>query len=85
MALHSIALETPNDQVVERIKEHYPNFYRINDVCWLVRSEDVSSQVADKVGLGEPRLGGATGAVMRLNGSHAGYATMSVWEWFINE
>jgi len=85
MALHSIALEAPNDQVVARIKQHYPSFYRISDTCYLVRSDEVSAQVADKVGLSDPPLPGATGAVLRLNGARGGYASLSLWEWFLDE
>lgn len=85
MAMHTITLEAPNDQVVERIKAHYSRFYRISDTCYLVRSDDVSSQVADKIGLGTPPLEGALGAVFRLNGSYSGFASPSLWEWVTNE
>lgn len=83
MVLHAIVLEEENGQVVERIEAHYPKHYRVNGTCFLVRTDDISSKVAAKVGIdGEAESGGATGAVLKLNGARSGFADSALWEWF---
>ena len=82
MPLHAIVLTEENNQVVKRIEKHYPRFYSVNEKAFLVRTEDISEQVAVKVGIkGDDRIDEVLGAVFRLNGAHAGYAARSLWEW----
>ena len=48
----------------------------------LVASDDIAEQVAQKVGIkGENRIEGVTGAVFKLNGAYAGFASRALWEW----
>ncbi len=83
MALHAIVLVDENDQVVNRIAEHYPLSCKFNEKVFLVRTtEEISEQVALKVGVkGDDRIDDAMGAVFRLYGAYAGYAPSSLWEW----
>ncbi|WP_424947542.1 hypothetical protein [Candidatus Spongiihabitans sp.] len=86
MAIHAIVLQSENDEVSSRITAHYPNVYAINDKCFLVRSDDVSEKVAEKAGLkGDEQIEGASGVVLKLNGTYAGFAPSSVWEWLAME
>jgi len=83
MVLHAIVLEKESRQVAERIAAHYPKHYRVNDACFLVRTEDISSKVAANAGIdGADESAGATGAVLKLNGARSGFADSALWEWF---
>ena len=87
MALHAIVLVDENDQVVNRIAEHYPLSCKFNEKVFLVRTtEEISEQVAFKVGVkGDDRIDDAMGAVFKLNGAYAGHAPSSLWEWLRSE
>ena len=82
MHLHAIVLVDENDQVANRIAEHYPLSRQFNEKVFLVRTEEVSQQVAVKVGIkGDDRIDDALGAVFKLYGAYAGHAPSSLWEW----
>ena len=82
MVMHAIVLEEENAQVAERIAAHYPKHYRVNDTCFLVRTEDLSSKVAANVGIDREAPAGGAGAVLKLNGARSGFADSALWEWF---
>ena len=82
MAIHAIVLADENDQVANRIEEHYPLFYPVNEKVFLVRTGEISEQVAFKVGIkGDDRIDDALGVVFKLNGAYSGHAPRSIWEW----
>lgn len=83
MVMHAIVLEEENAQVAERIAAHYPKHYRVNDTCFLVRTEDLSSKVAANLKIdGADKSAGAPGVVLKLNGARSGFADSALWEWF---
>lgn len=84
MVLHAIILEKENSDVAGRIGTEYPKCYPINDKCFLVRTDDLSSVVATKAGISGVEgatAEGASGVVLKLNGAHSGFASSSLWEW----
>lgn len=83
---HAIVLSKRNDEVTRRIRKNYPTCYKLDRSCYLVRSSDLCQSVAVKSGIkGDDRVESAVGAVFRLNGTYAGYASTSLWEWMANE
>ena len=67
---------------MRRLREAYPRHHLIADNLILVASEDIAELVAQKVGIkGESRIEGVTGAVFKLNGAYAGFASRALWEW----
>lgn len=82
MAVHMIVLTKPNDAVVSRIQEVYPDNYQITQTCYLVQSKNITQKIATTVGIkGEDRIDNASGAVFKLNGAYSGFASRSLWEW----
>ena len=82
MALHMIVLNSPNEDLASRIQETYPDNYEISQTCYLVQSKDITQKIATAVGIkGENRIAHASGAVFKLNGAYAGYASRALWEW----
>ena len=82
MPLHAIVLVDENDQLANRIAEHYPLSFQINDTVFLVRTEEITEQVAVRLGMkGDDRIDDALGAVLKLNGAYAGHAPRTIWEW----
>ena len=65
----------------DRVRELYRNRYElVDDTVFLVRSDELSSDVAVKVGIkSSPRL--AEGAVLKLNDAYSGYTERTLWEW----
>ena len=86
MVLHAIVLQEANEEVFARVEEKYRLNYPVSDKCLLVRSDDISERIAANVGLkGDTRIEGAAGAVFKLNGAYAGYASSGLWEWLALE
>ena len=82
MSIHIVLLTEPNAEVVARIEAKYPVRHRVTDACHLVRSEQITQDVAIDVGIqGEHRVEGVTGVVFKLNGAYSGYAARALWEW----
>ncbi len=82
MPIFAITLKEPNPEVVELITKEYPDCYQLSDTVFLVSQNTVSETIAKTVGIkGEDRIESALGAVFRLNGAYAGYASRSLWEW----
>ncbi len=65
-------------------KDRYDkNAYKIKDGTMLIASNDLSSEISEYSSIsGENNDDKAVrGAVFKLNGSYAGYASGSLWEW----
>lgn len=85
MRTFGIALEKPNAEVERRINEAYPepDNYRLSDTFYLVMRDTLADTVAKTVGLyGKERVKGASGVVVRITRTHAGYANAALWDWF---
>ena len=86
MIIYAIVLTEANAEVDERIEIKYPRRYKLNDTFYLVRSDSISEEVAINVGIkGDGRVQDVTGVVFKLNGSYAGYANTSLWDWLTLE
>ena len=86
MIIYAIVLTEASAEVDDRIKNEYPKRYKLNDTFYLVRSENISEEVAVNVGIkGDDRVEDVTGVVFRLNGAYAGYAPTSLWDWLTTE
>ena len=91
MAQYAIILggspdDAPSREVARRIKEQYPRHYRPQKGVFLVQSDIVADRIAAAVGLrDEGRVEGANGVVLKLNGTYAGYASNSLWDWLESE
>lgn len=83
MAIYAIVLTETTDEIVSRIQKKFPHCYQLMDkTVFLLRSEDVSGNVATSIGLkGDEQIDEAAGAVLKLNGAYSGYADASLWEW----
>ncbi len=82
MAIHAIVLQAENDKVIKRIEKHYPDYLSVNNICFLVRTTEISEKVATKAGIkGDDRVEDSSGAVFRLNGAYSGHASRDLWEW----
>ena len=86
MSVFVVMLPGKNSEVLNRLSEKYPNFHELNPTSFVLVSNDLSTQVADGLGLkGEKRVSPGGGVVLKLNGSYAGHADPSVWEWLEGE
>ncbi len=88
--IFSIVLLEPNQKVVDRIEEFYPDYFKYSDTVFLISTEEtvMSNNVANKVGIkGENRIEDSSGVVFKLNTGYSGYTTRTLWEWLsdVNE
>ena len=82
MPVFAIVLKEPNQQVLDRVDEEYPDNFRLSPTFAVVSSDDLSENVAIKAGIkGENQAPEASGAVFMLRGPYSGYTTRSLWEW----
>lgn len=82
MAVFAIVLREANDEVKQRIKEVYPDYYEFNDNFFLVQSDTIAENVAVSVGIkGEKRIEEASGVVVRWSWSYSGHTARSLWDW----
>ena len=80
--LFVVVLDEPNDEVAGLIKEKYSECYEFSDTVFLVSQDSLAETIAQEIKIkGENRLQTAIGAVFKLNGAYAGYASRSLWEW----
>lgn len=83
MSLFAVALKRSNQEVADRIEEHYPNprHYRLTDTFFLLESDELTRDIATKIGVrDEPRASRGNGAVFKIT-THAGYTDEALWEW----
>ena len=88
--IFSVVLLEPNQKVVDRIEEFYPDYFKYSDTVFLISTEEtvMSNNVANKVGIkGENRIEDSSGVVFKLNTGYSGYTTRTLWEWLsdVNE
>ena len=83
--LHAVVFTKEAKKGMDLLKKKYnTNAYIIKTDVMLVASEDLSSQIADYSSISKETDDGVRGAVFKLNGSYAGYAQGSLWEWLEN-
>ncbi len=82
MTVFAIALKEPNNEVIEKVKENYPEHYPLNETFILISSDELTENVAMQIGLkGDNRIEDASGAVFSLRSNYSGYTSRSLWEW----
>ncbi len=77
MAVFVIVLGKTNSEVINRIKDAYPDYYELSDTTFLVSSDQISQNISKNIGIGENKLG----VVFKLNKAYSGYFKRSLWEW----
>ena len=82
MATFAVILNEPNEDVVARIRDAYPqpNHYEFSATVYLVAGDLLVDDIIDTVGIGEDN--GAAGFVVRLNHGYGGWTNRSIWDWF---
>lgn len=83
MAVFAIALNEPNAEVWEKVKESWPNsrHYIVSDTLAFVSGnadETLTADVTKTIGLGVPEK--SRGVVMQL-GYYHGFNAADLWEW----
>lgn len=75
-----VVLSNPgdNNEVIDRIMQQ-PDWLKLRDHVWLVRSPELVADLSNQLGLGDEPLG--TGIVFRLNGTYWGRASQNTWDW----
>lgn len=82
MPVFAVVLREPNQQVLDRVDEEYPDSFRLSSTFVVVASDDLTEQVATKAGIkGDGQAPDVSGAVFLLGGPYAGFTTRSLWEW----
>ncbi len=83
--LHAVVFTREAEKGMALLQKKYDNnSYKIRNDVMLVASNDLSSQIADYSSISKETDDGVRGAVFKLNGSYAGYAQGSLWEWLEN-
>ena len=84
--LHAVMLEKENkllaEQVADRITSYYPRCHRVNEYSFLLFSDDISEQIATKLGIASSDLTKRSGGLVFKLTDHyyAGYASPHLWE-----
>ncbi len=82
MANFAIFLRDIDQNVISRIEENYPNYYKLSDTAFLVSSDRLTQDIAENIGIkGENRIENSLGVVFKLNNAFSGYFEGSLWEW----
>lgn len=84
MSTFAVILNEPNDEVVARLKEAYPepDHIELGPTVYLVAGDLLIEDMTARLGFkGEDAIDGAVGVVFRLNGSYAGRNYRSLWDW----
>ena len=62
------------------LNAEFPHAYRLTGSAFLVRSDRLSSQIAESIHIkGESRQ--FTGVVFKINHSYSGFTSRDLWEW----
>ena len=78
----AIFLKEMDTNVIKRIEENYPNYYKLSDTAFLVSSDRLSQDIAENVGIKrENSAENSLGVVFRLSSAFSGYFERSLWEW----
>lgn len=84
MSMFAVILNEPNETVVSRIEETYPepNHLQISPTAFLVSGDLLVEDVTSRLGFsGDAAVEGAVGVVLRLNGTYGGRTYRTVWDW----
>ena len=84
MSTFAVILNEPNDEVVARLKEAYPepDHLELNRNVYLLSGDLLIENVIERLGFkGEDAIDDAVGIVLRLNGTYSGRNYRSVWDW----
>ena len=84
MSTFAVILNEPNDEVVARLKEAYPepDHLELNRTVYLLAGDLLIENVIERLGFkGEHAIDDAVGIVLRLNGTYSGRNYRSVWDW----
>ena len=84
MSTFAVILNEPNDEVVARLKEAYPepDHLELNSNVYLLSGNLLIENVIQRLGFkGENAIDDAVGIVLRLNGTYSGRNYRSVWDW----
>ena len=86
MAIYHVVIDDcpASQQVIEKLKERYPDRYAYHEQERLVfiRTDDISEEISMQIGFkGENKIEGASGAVFKMNANYAGYTNGGIWEW----
>lgn len=80
MSVFAVVFTRPHAEIEASVKEHFPDAYQMTDSTFLVRSDNLSSQIAESVGIkGANRR--FAGAVFKINHSYSGFTSRDLWEW----
>lgn len=81
MSAFMVVFTEPSAQAAEHLRGQFPDSYElVENTVYLVRSEELSSDVAVKAGIkSDPRI--STGAVFKMNHAYSGHTSRSLWEW----
>ena len=80
--LFAIVLPRKNEEVVDRIRDQYSEYYEVSDTFFIVATDSLTNIIAEAIGIkGENRIEGSSAVIFKLNGAYSGYATRSLWEW----
>ena len=85
MAVFIIALDDENKEIYDSICNKYDesNRYEFSPTLFFVTDNLISERVAIKIGLlGGDKILDATGIVIKLDESYAGFAKKGLWDWF---
>lgn len=76
----AVILDEPNKTALDALKHAYDtDFYQVNDLVGLVRTEALSGLVAETAGFKDE--GPASGVVFKLNRWYSGFTYRGLWEW----
>ncbi|MYH57477.1 MAG: hypothetical protein F4145_05635 [Boseongicola sp. SB0675_bin_26] len=84
MAVFGVILKEGNSEVWKRLEAAYPEpaHFKLSRNFAIVTSEEVTQQVAEKVGIkGDTQVEDVSGVVFKLTSSHSGYTDRGLWEW----
>jgi len=86
LSLHAVVFTREAETGMKLLKSKYgENSYEVKESVMLVASNNLSSDIAKFSSIAKSDADdGVRGAVFKLNGSYAGYAQGSLWEWLEN-
>ena len=84
MSTFAVILNEPNEQVVARLKETYPEPDHLENspTAYLVVGDLLVDALTTRLGFSDDdAIEGAVGVVFRLSGTYGGRTYRSIWDW----
>lgn len=82
MAVFAVILQEEDELLASRIVDKFDDCHEISPTVFIVSSGKLSDEVAILAGIkGQERVSDTGGVVLKLEGSFAGFASPSIWEW----